>query len=53
MQPVWAQVIVGIALFTITVLAIAVPILVWCCLKKKKEEAMKAEESKKKTLSRR
>jgi len=46
MQPVWAQVIVGIALFTITVLAIAVPILVWCCLKKKKEEAMKAEELK-------
>ena len=46
MQPVWAQVIVGIALFTITVLAIAVPILVWCCLKKKKEESMKAEELK-------
>jgi hypothetical protein len=43
---------VGIALFTISVLAVAVPILVWCCLKKKKEAAMKIEELKKKTLSR-
>lgn len=50
-QPLWAQVIVGIALFTISVLAVAGPILIWCCLKKKKEAALKAEELKKKTLS--